>query len=163
MNIVLAGMPGSGKTTLAREFQNRGRIVADTDEEIVRRHGEIKKIFDEYGEGYFRDLESQAVLSLSSLDNAVIATGGGCLMRESNVNALKENGKIVYLRSRMETLLKRVRGGEGRPLLYGNAAAALEKLYSQRSPVYEWAADLIIDTDELTPEQTADKITEYFG
>lgn len=163
MNIVLAGMPGSGKTTLAREFQNRGRIVADTDEEIVRRHGEIKKIFDEYGEEYFRDLESQAVLSLSSLDNAVIATGGGCLMRESNVNALKENGKIVYLRSRMETLLKRVRGGEGRPLLYGNAAAALEKLYSQRSPVYEWAADLIIDTDELTPEQTADKITEYFG
>lgn len=84
-------------------------------------------------------------------------------MRESNVNALKENGKIVYLRTRVETLLKRVRCGEGRPLLYGNAAAALEKLYSQRSPVYEWAADLIIDTDELTPEQTADKITEYFG
>lgn len=163
MNIVLAGMPGSGKTTLAREFRNRGRFVADTDEEIVRRHGEIKKIFDEHGEGYFRDLESQAVLNLCSLDNAVIATGGGCLMRESNVNALKENGKIVYLRSRVETLLKRVRGGEGRPLLYGNAAAALEKLYSQRSPVYEWAADLIIDTDELTPEQTADKITEYFG
>lgn len=163
MNIVLAGMPGCGKTTVALEFVNLGRTVVDTDREIAKRYGKISKIFDKHGELYFRELESEAVERLSALDNCVISTGGGCLMRERNVNALKQNGKIVYLRAKIETLLKRIGNGSGRPLLYGGGRPALEKLYVARTPVFEWAADLIIDIDDLLPEQTAKKITEYFG
>lgn len=162
-NVVLAGMPGSGKTTVARAFERAGRTVVDTDAEIVKRYGAIAEIFDKFGEEYFRDIESLIVAEVSALENTVISTGGGCLLRESNVNALKEGGKIVYLKALPETLVKRVEGNRDRPLLYGDTRARIEKLYSERTPVYEWAADFIVETDSLTPERIVEKITEYLG
>lgn len=163
MNIILAGMPGSGKTTVARELEKLGKTVVDTDAEIVKRYGAITEIFAVRGEEYFRDLETQTVAEASALENAVISTGGGTLLRESNVNALKACGKIVYLRTQPDTLLKRVEGNADRPLLLGDTRGRIEKLFAERAPVYEWAADLIVDTDNLTPEQIAGKITEYVG
>lgn len=153
-------MPGSGKTTVARVFEKSGYAVVDTDEEIVKAHGSISEIFAKHGEEYFRNLETQAVKKLSALKDAVISTGGGCLIKSENVALLKRNGKIVYLRTRPETLIKRVEGNNERPLLQGGARERIYSLYEARKSVYESAADITVDTDELTPEKTAEKIME---
>ena len=161
MNIVLAGMPGSGKTTVAEVFKRRGKTVIDTDEQIVKEHGAITNIFERYGEEYFRNLETQVVKKASALENVVIATGGGCLLRKQNVGLFKNSGKIIYLKTDVETLVKRVGRDTGRPLLQGGAREKLYKLNGERSPIYEQAADFVIQTDNLSPEQVANKITEY--
>lgn len=161
MNIVLAGMPGSGKTTIAKQFEKLGRTVVDTDELIVKKHGAVTEIFAHYGEQYFRRLETEAVREASSLDGVVIATGGGCLLKEENVGLFKKSGKIIFLRTRVQTIFVRIAGDTSRPLLLGDLRGKLETLYLERTPVYERAADFIIDTDELTPEEIINKITEY--
>ena len=160
MNIVLAGMPGSGKTTVAKAFKKSGYIVYDTDEEIVKQHGNISEIFAKHGEEYFRNLETEAVRKLSALSDAVISTGGGCLLKSENVALLKKNGKIVYLRTEPETLIRRVEGNSDRPLLQGGARERINTLYAARKSIYESAADITVDTDELTPEKVAEKIME---
>ncbi|MDE6613744.1 MAG: shikimate kinase [Clostridia bacterium] len=160
MNIVLTGMPASGKTSVAKQLEKLGRVVRDTDAEIVKRHGEISGIFRTHGEEYFRKLETEEVKRLSQKNGLVIATGGGCLLRQENVNLLKASGKIVYLRTGLETLYKRAKDSTSRPLLNGNTREKLEKLYDERTPVYERNADIIIDTDGLKPEEIARQITE---
>ena len=160
MNIVLTGMPASGKTSVAFELEKLGKTVYDTDAEIVNRHGAISEIFKSYGEEYFRNLETEEVKRLSEKDGVVIATGGGCVLREENCRLLKANGKIVYLKTKLQTLYKRAEGNTSRPLLSGDVRERLKKLYEQRSPIYERTADIIIDTDGLSPEEIARRITE---
>lgn len=159
MNIVLCGMMGSGKTTVARALENiYGFSVVDTDEIIVRRHGEINAIFRDLGEQAFRDIESQTVKEVSALDGYVIPLGGGVVLRRSNVEELKKNGKIFYLRTRAETVIARVKGDSSRPLLQGNLEERVHAILKDRSKVYEEAADVVIDTDDKSPEEIADII-----
>lgn len=159
MNIVLCGMMGSGKTTVARALENiYGFSVVDTDEIIVRRHGEINAIFRDLGEQAFRDIESQTVKEVSALDGYVISLGGGVVLRRSNVEELKKNGKIFYLRTRAETVIARVKGDSSRPLLQGNLEERVHAILKDRSKVYEEAADIVIDTDDKSPEEIADII-----
>ncbi|MCD8294345.1 MAG: shikimate kinase [Clostridia bacterium] len=159
MNIVLCGMPGSGKTTVGGVLSSTSSyVLVDTDEEIVRSHGEINGIFAEFGEPYFRDLESAVCERLGALDGQIISTGGGCLLRPQNAAYLKANGKIVYLRTQPETLIARVQGDTTRPLLAGDAKAHIYELYAKRKAIYEAAADIVVDTDRLTPEQVAEEI-----
>lgn len=159
MNIVLCGMMGSGKTTVARALENiYGFSVVDTDEIIVRRHGEINAIFRDLGEQAFRDIESQTVKEVSALDGYVVSLGGGVVLRRSNVEELKKNGKIFYLRTRAETVIARVKGDSSRPLLQGNLEERVHAILKDRSKVYEEAADVVIDTDDKSPEEIADII-----
>lgn len=163
MNVVLAGMPGSGKTTVSQVLGKLlGAEVIDTDEEIVKNYGAITEIFDKFGEECFRNLETETVRKVCENDNAVISTGGGCLLRAENVKLFKTNGKIIFLRTAYETLLKRVEGDTSRPLLKGGESEKLKALMQARTPIYESAADFTVDTDGLTPEEVAEKIQEKF-
>ena len=154
-NIILIGMPACGKTTVASVY---GKNVYDTDAYIESAHGNISDIFANHGEEYFRKLETEAIKNICTNDECIISTGGGAVLREENVRLFKQSGKIVYLRTKIETLLKRLEGDASRPLLMGDRRERLTKLYNERTPIYERVADIIIDTDGLTPEEVLDKI-----
>lgn len=164
MNIVLCGMMGCGKTTVAEAlFRLTGMEQVDTDAEIVKAHGRIADIFEKFGEARFREIETQTVKQIARGDNLIIATGGGCVLSGENVRALKQNGRIIFLRTRPETLIKRVEGDTERPLLAGGAAKRINEILPARTPKYTAAADEIIDTDELSPEEIARMIAQKFG
>ena len=165
MRIVLCGMMGCGKTTVARALSDRlGWEWVDTDEWIVHRHGNINDIFAQKGEAYFRDLETEAVRALPFGVNTVVSVGGGLVLKEENVRLIKEQGKIVYLQASKETLQRRLEGDATRPLLAGEALSArLDELLAARSAVYEGAADIVVCVDRKTPAKIADEIVEKLG
>ena len=161
MNIVLCGMMGVGKSSVGIAIAEKtGRRWYDTDTVISDRHGSIADIFEYYGEAHFRALETDVVKELADLDGLVISTGGGLVLKPENNELLKKNGKIFFMRASFETLLKRVRADETRPLLKNNGRIAerLGELLSERIPVYEAVADVIVDTDGRTIDEVADEI-----
>lgn len=164
MNIVLCGIMGCGKTTVAAELSRlTGMEQTDTDAEIVNEYGRIADIFEKYGEARFREIETQTVARISSRDNIIIATGGGCVLNSANVEYLKRNGKIFFLQTRPETLIKRVEGDTERPLLAGGAEKRINELLPARTPKYLAAADYVVDTDGAEPEEIALKIINISG
>lgn len=154
-NLILIGMPACGKTTVAKLH---GKKVFDTDAYIESIHGNISDIFANHGEEYFRELETEAIRKICSNEGCIISTGGGAVLRDENVRLFKQSGEIVYLRTKIETLLKRLEGDTSRPLLMGDRRERLTALFNARAPIYERVADIIIDTDGLTPEEVLDKI-----
>ena len=166
MNIILCGMLGVGKSTVGvRIAELTGRMWYDTDVVITDRHGRISDIFEYYGEAHFRSLETEVVRELSGRDGLVISTGGGLVLKPENSELLKQNGKIFFMRASFETLLKRVRADETRPLLKntGKTAESLGKLLAQRTPVYEHVADYIVDTDGKSIDEVAKEIVRLAG
>ena len=165
MKIVLCGMMGCGKTTVARDLSDKlGWEWVDTDEWIVARHGQISGIFAQKGEVYFRDLETEAVRALPCGVNTVVSVGGGLVLKEENVRLLKEQGKIVYLQASKETLQRRLEGDTTRPLLAGEALSArLDELLAARSAIYQEVADVVAFVDDKTPAEIADEIVEKLG
>ena len=166
MNIVLCGMMGVGKSSVGvRIAEMTGRMWYDTDVVITDRHGRISDIFEYYGEAHFRSLETEIVRELSGRDGLVISTGGGLVLKPENSELLKQNGKIFFMRASFETLLKRVRADETRPLLKntGKTAEALGNLLAQRTPVYEHVADYIVDTVGKSVDVVAEVIVRLFG
>lgn len=154
-------MMGSGKTTVAAALASLGYQVVDIDGVIVERYGSINAIFANFGEEHFREIETEITKEVaSSYETAVISLGGGCVLREENVRALKRNGKIFYLRARAETIINRLRGDSTRPLLQGDLEQRVHSILTARSHIYEQTADAIIDTDGLTPQEIAKKIKE---
>ena len=152
-NIVLIGMPGSGKTTLGQILARRlDRPLVDTDQAIVARAGmEITDIFASRGEAWFRDLETRVIREESRTGGKLIATGGGAVLREENLAALKQNGAVVFLDRPLEALLPTA----DRPL--ANSDEKLRALYAARRPIYQKAADVTLAV-EGTPDQTAEKL-----
>ncbi len=163
MNIVLCGMMGVGKSTVGiRIAELTGRRWFDTDIVISDRHGRISDIFEYYGEAHFRALETDVVRELSEVDGLVISTGGGLVLKPENTEMLKKKGKIFFLRASHETLVKRVRADETRPMLKntGKMVETLKDLLKERTPVYEHVADFTIDTDGLTCDEVAQMVIE---
>ncbi len=154
-SIVLVGMPGSGKSTLGRLLAEKlGRPFVDTDEQIVARAGiSIPEIFRSRGEARFRDLESEAVRDVCRTGGAVVATGGGAVLRRENVDAMKQNGAVVFLDRPLSALLPT----DDRPL--ANDAEKIRRLYAERLPVYRAAADVTVSV-RGTPEETAGEILD---
>ena len=156
-NIILVGMPSSGKTSVGKVISNLiDKQFVDTDDEIVKREGiDIPTIFETKGEDYFRDLEAKIVEDVSKLNNLVIATGGGAILRKSNVDALKQNGKIYFIDRSLEKLLPT----EDRPL--AKDREAIEKRYNERYEVYKESADVIVNGDG-TVDSVAKEIYKDF-
>lgn len=153
-NIVLIGYMGSGKSTVGKkaaralEFQ-----FLDTDTLIEQEEGmTISRLFEEKGEAYFRQKETELVeRMLTEQKGRVIATGGGLPMREGNKELLQKLGTVVYLKAEPETLLKRLSGDTTRPLLQqGELREKIESMLLIRNPVYEETADLILQTDDMS-------------
>lgn len=151
---------GAGKTTIGRLLAKQmGRDFYDSDVEIERKTGvKIPLIFELEGEAGFRKRETAAIEELSQLDNVIVATGGGAVLLEENRTFLKNSGKIIYLRAKVQDLYQRTRNDKSRPLLQGtNPRQKLEQLYIVRDPIYTGLADYIVDTGA----QSANEITHY--
>ena len=149
-NMVLIGMPGSGKSTVAAALQRRtGRPVADTDALIAGKAGKsIPEIFREDGEAAFRDLESEVIAEVSLRGGQIIATGGGAVLRAENVRALKRNGRLILLERPADTLMPTA----DRPL--ADTREKMDRLWREREPAYRAAADCTV-RPEGTPEEAA--------
>ena len=152
-NIVLIGMPGSGKSSVGKILHEKtGLPFIDTDEEIIRHAGKpIASIFRENGEKDFRDLESTVILEYARRGGQVISTGGGAVLRPENVTALRQNSRLFWLDRNPSSLLPT----DDRPL--ADTEEKIKQLYAEREPVYRAAADEIIPVDD-TPAQIADRI-----
>lgn len=160
MSVILIGMPGCGKTTAVDLYKKiYSERAYDTDAFIESKYGNIAAIFSRFGEKRFRDIETETIREICGYgDDALIATGGGAVLREENVCLFKQCGKIVYLRTQLETLLERLDGDLSRPLLSGDKKARLTALYNERTPLYERVADFALDTDGVTPAEILKKI-----
>lgn len=162
MNLILCGMMGAGKTTVGiKVAELTGRRWYDTDGLIVDKYGKIADIFEYYGEAHFRKLETEIVKDLAKMDDLIISTGGGLVLKKENNAVLQENGKIIFLRASLDTLSKRLKVDGERPLLQTSTESIrdrLEKLMKERTPVYEHVADYIVDVDGKTPEEIAQEI-----
>ena len=158
VNIVLLGMMGAGKTSVGERLSElTGRRFIDTDKVIEKRHGSITDIFARFGEAHFRALESALAVELSGEDGLIVSTGGGMILKAENREALKKNGVLIYLRAGEKTLASRVGSDAARPLLSvaQDRSVRLKELLEARAPIYEAAADYIVDTDEKSIEETA--------
>ncbi len=161
MKLVLCGMVGSGKTTVGKLLAKAlAWEWADTDEFIVKRYGNISDIFAKKGASYFREKETETVKTLAQKDLLVISTGGGVVLRAENISLLKENGSIVYLRAKKQTLVQRLQGDSTRPLLQVEESLGdnIARLLEEREGLYRGAADVIVDVDGKTPEEITKEI-----
>ena len=155
-NIVLIGMPASGKTTVGKILADSlDRELIDTDTEIVKRENcTISEIFERVGESGFRKIESAVINELSSRQGAIIATGGGAVLNRDNVLALRRNGRIYFL----DRPISELEATADRPL--SSTKSALEALFEKRHPIYCAACDAKIYGS--TAEMAAEKIKEDF-
>lgn len=152
-NIVLTGMPGAGKSTVGKLLAKKCKVpFYDTDALLVEKDGrEIKDIFAQDGEGFFRDLEAEVVKEVSLKSPCVISTGGGVILRDDNVENLKRNGRLVFLNRAPET----IRPTDDRPL--ADDQKKVMDLYEKRLPIYRHTADAVIDVAG-SPENTAREV-----
>ena len=166
MNILLIGFKGCGKTTMGLElarilnfdFVDLDRVLEDLYE---KREGEtlsFREIYKKHGKDYFRKSETAALKSVN-VDGHVIGVGGGTPLTEGNVEIMRQLGKIVFLKVDKEQLYIRIMKN-GVPAFFDadNPHESFEKLYNERMPIYEKAADFVVDVSVLKPQKAAEKI-----
>lgn len=156
-NIVLTGMPGSGKTTVGKLLaQKLGRPYLDTDLLIEEKTGKTPaEIISTQGEAAFRDIEAEVIRENALKNGAVIATGGGAILRPENINALRMNGRIFFLDRPVEQLIPT----DNRPL--SSTKEAIMKRHHERYNIYVSTADTVISNDS-TPEAAARQVERSF-
>ena len=155
-SIILIGMPGCGKSTVASLLARRlGRPLVDTDSMVEASAGRsIPDIFAADGEAVFRQMESEAIRTAGMMSGAVIATGGGVVTQPRNLSPLSQNGKLVFIHRDLDLLAT-----DGRPL---SANGRLAEMYQVRLPLYRAFADVEVDNDGK-PEETVQKICAALG
>ncbi|PLX17571.1 MAG: hypothetical protein C0601_07380 [Candidatus Muiribacterium halophilum] len=163
-NIVLIGFMGTGKTVVGKFLSSSYDLdLIDTDELIEKKTGmSISDIFDKHGGAYFRDLENQVLVELKNVNNCVISTGGGIVLRPENRTLLSDMGTIFHLKASFEEILRRVEGTENRPLLDNiDKYECVSSLWKERKELYD-IAHFEINTDLFDPQQISVLINMLF-
>lgn len=164
-NIVLVGLMGCGKTTVAKALKTRFDKfeLIDIDDVIEKfQNMKIDKIFKTYGEKFFRELENKFVKKYSMKSTKIISTGGGACENIDNVEALQQRGVIFYLKATPQTLYQRLKNDKTRPKLQNtDMLQTLENLLKKREKNYE-LADFEIDVNENNIEQIVEEIAEKY-
>ena len=171
MNIFLIGMMGTGKSTVGQQVAHcLNYEFYDTDSLLEQQlEAKISEIFHLQGEAYFRCHESQILQTLTQSSSQVVATGGGIILAEANRHILQASGLTIWLRAEMATLTRRLAAdaatATSRPLIdpQGPSLAVLEAMYRDRYPLYQACAELVIDTDQMTPTGVTKEILNYVG
>ncbi len=147
-NIALIGMPGCGKTTIAKAVSAlTGLTFYDIDEKIAETENRtISEIFAENGEEHFRELETKAVIEAAKMTGMLISTGGGIVLREENMSALRGSSYIIYISRGCDKILQSANNSQ-RPLLCGRDEKIF-RLYEERASLYEKYSDIIIPNDD---------------
>ncbi|MEA1973983.1 MAG: shikimate kinase [Bacillota bacterium] len=161
-NIYLIGMMGSGKSTigllLAKQLECS---FVDTDDYIIENssYNSINEIFKKKKESYFRNIESEALKKISLGSNCIIATGGGIILKAGNISLMKKTGKVIYLESSVENLVKNLYNTKCRPLLKNkNLTNELELLLKRRERLYNNASNTIVDVTFKSKNDIVDLI-----
>lgn len=160
-NVVLIGFMGSGKSTVGKKLAEELKIEwLDMDNEIEKREGKlVNEIFSEYGEAYFRELESKYINELLTVEKKVISTGGGVVLKVENIAILKKIGMVIFLHVDPSQIIERLEEDSTRPLLQGeNIEEKVENLLEQRDPLYLSAADIIIQTTGKSVDLVVEEI-----
>ena len=164
MNIVLVGYRGTGKSTVAKILAARLQWPkANLDKMIVEKAGmSIPRMVEVYGWEFFRDEESKAVEKASTMDRTIIDAGGGIVVRPHNIELLRKNGFVVWLKADPKKIISRIKGDTNRPSLTGTQSflEEIQEVLAERTPKYQAAAHVEINTNNLSPEKVAKKIIE---
>jgi len=162
VNIVLIGYRGTGKSHVGRLLAEKLSFpYVSIDKAIVSRAGmSITEIVNQFGWPGFRDREALEVREISVWDSIVIDTGGGVVERPENIELLRDNGCLIWLKASVATIVSRIEGGSDRPALTDGKSFTEEvtEVLERRIPLYRNAAMHEIDTDELSPEEIAEQI-----
>jgi len=160
---ILIGLMGCGKSSIGRRLAKRLQIpLIDLDDYIVAKAGRtIPEIFAEQGEEVFRDMEYEALREVLG-KSAVIATGGGAIMREENRRLLKANPPVIWLKASPEFLADRIDGDHNRPLIArGETLKKLQELAELRYPLYEACADYTVPRGEMKKRKALKSILRF--
>ena len=162
-NIFLIGFMGSGKSTVAAVFEQRHQMqLIEMDQLLSEKEGmSIPEIFKNQGEEYFRNLETELLETLKVSKGQIVSCGGGVVLRDENINLMKENGVVVLLMATPKTILNRVKDSEDRPLLNGNMNEEyISEMLKQRKTRYSMAADIVVHTDGKNALEICNEIVE---
>ena len=160
-NIFIIGSMGSGKTSIGKMLAKENNLsFLDTDHEIIRSCGySIPDIFKEFGEEHFRNLETEQLRKMKALENHVISTGGGIILKNDNRKLMKELGIIIFLDINISSQVDRVKNRKNRPLLNDqNLKDNLLSLKKTRDPIYKKISNYIIDVSGKEREQVINEI-----
>lgn len=164
-HLVLVGFMGTGKTAIGKQVARRLSLpFIDTDQKIEEQAGKtIPQIFAEEGETGFRNRESATIRSVVEGPTAVIATGGGTLLRSENLENLRKRGILICLTAHPEVILERVKHNPNRPLLANsdNLLQRITELLETRRPVYA-QADFTIDTSHRDMDEIAQEVIQIW-
>jgi shikimate kinase len=161
-NIILTGFMGTGKTAVGRRLAMLLNMeLIDVDTEIEKsQQMTINEIFRQFGEPRFREIETEMIQKLSERRDVIISTGGGAVLKQKNMDALRKQGIIICLMASPQTILKRTSHNSNRPLLkVEDPFEKIKELLNFRKPFYE-KADILIDTEDKTPLQIAEEIID---
>ncbi len=163
---MLIGMMGAGKSSVGRCLERRtGLSRFDTDEMVATKLGlSVPEIFSKFGEEKFREIETQMLRELDPAKVMIIVTGGGIVLRQENVDLMRQLGTIVFLEADEDTLFERASRKKTRPLLQAeNPRATFAELLRTRTPLYAKIADIRIDTSSLNQDNVAEMILNKIG
>ena len=160
-NIFIVGSMGSGKTSIGKMLaKNNNLSFLDTDHEIIRSCGySIPDIFEEFGEEHFRGLETEQLRKMNAIENHVISTGGGIILRDDNKKLMKDLGIIIFLDININSQIDRVKNRKNRPLLNNKSLKDnLLSLKKIRDPIYKKISNYIIDVSGKERDQIINEI-----